>query len=442
MYKIYFKQAVQLLRQNPFISIISILGTALAIMMIMVIIVANNIHNISVKPEVNRDRSFYIYTYYRQDPARRITRGTALNYSYVQEYFYTLQTPEVVTAFEFNHMQKYRQSVVQREGSREFHKINMRFVDNAFWRVFSFDFVQGAPFTQEEFESGIRKAVISKTMAHRLFKGENPVGLNIQIDNIPYSVCGVVKDVSPVFKMAFGDVWAPYTSKQGHDHNREVGQYLVIMLAKNPKNDHWLIAEEINEMERKYSASRPAEIISFGIPWEHARFDGAKAYTTRYGSYGGINNFQSFYRAMMWNKQLDQVRTALLFLLLLLVPAMNLSGFSVSRMKKRTEEIGIRKAFGAKTGTILFQVIYENIITSFIGGILGLMLSYAAVLLMRSWILGVDAGASIPIATLVSPAIFLLVVLLCVLLSIISSGIPAIRAARMNIVKSISKNDR
>ena len=43
MYKIYFKQALLMLKQNKFISMIAIMGTALAIMMIMTIIVADEI---------------------------------------------------------------------------------------------------------------------------------------------------------------------------------------------------------------------------------------------------------------------------------------------------------------------------------------------------------------------------------------------------------------
>lgn len=60
MWKLYFKQAIQMLRQNSFISIISILGTAVAIMMIMAIIVSDEIKNIDLAPEMNRSRTLYI----------------------------------------------------------------------------------------------------------------------------------------------------------------------------------------------------------------------------------------------------------------------------------------------------------------------------------------------------------------------------------------------
>ncbi len=427
MYKTYFKQAIQLLRQNPFISIISILGTALAIMMIMVIIVSNSINNISVKPEVNRNRSLYLGGYLVVDTVTDRSMGGSLDYKMVRDYISKMQSPEAVTVFEQNFETEYRQSAVQREGGNEPHTVNLRFVDNAFWRVFSFDFVQGVPFTQEEFESGMRRAVISQSMSRSLFKGENPIGKNVLIDNIPYSVTGVVKDVSQVFKMAYGDVWAPYTSKQGHEKGSF--SYLAIMLPKNPK-DYSPIYAEMKEIERRYESINPNMDLLFSMPFEHAYYEsGAQMFTSEYGSQ------QKFYKLVM------NGRTALLFLMLLLIPALNLSGFSVSRMKKRIIEIGVRKAFGARIGTVLLQVLYENIITSLIGGILGLILSYIVVLLMKSWVLGVGAGAAVPFGALVSPGIFLAVVVLCVLLGVMSSGIPALHAARQNIVKSISRRE-
>ena len=37
-------------------------------------------------------------------------------------------------------------------------------------------------------------------------------------------------------------------------------------------------------------------------------------------------------------------------------------------MKKRMEELGIRKAFGAQNRTLLLQILYENLLLTLLGG--------------------------------------------------------------------------
>ena len=61
----------------------------------------------------------------------------------------------------------------------------------------------------------------------------------------------------------------------------------------------------------------------------------------------------------------------LLMLLLLLLPAINLSGMVSNRMESRMAEMGIRKAFGAKRRTLLREVIRENLVLTLCGGIAG-----------------------------------------------------------------------
>ena len=110
-------------------------------------------------------------------------------------------------------------------------------------------------------------------------------------------------------------------------------------------------------------------------------------------------------------------------------------------MKKRTEEIGIRKAFGAKRYTILIQVLFENLITSLIGGGIGLILSYVIVFRMRDWLLDIPSGSTIPINTLISIPVLLAVFAVCLVINLLSAGIPAYRASRMKIINSLNQND-
>ena len=56
MIKLYFKQAFYLLRENKLLSSISIIGTALAIAMIMVIVITLRATIAPFAPETHRDR--------------------------------------------------------------------------------------------------------------------------------------------------------------------------------------------------------------------------------------------------------------------------------------------------------------------------------------------------------------------------------------------------
>ena len=60
MWKQYIKQALYQLKENRLISIVCMVGTALAICMIMVIVLTLQIRIKDCVPEVNRSRSLYV----------------------------------------------------------------------------------------------------------------------------------------------------------------------------------------------------------------------------------------------------------------------------------------------------------------------------------------------------------------------------------------------
>lgn len=60
MYKIYLKQALAMLKENKLLALISILGTALAICLIMVMVITYQVRVKNYSPEDNRDRTMYV----------------------------------------------------------------------------------------------------------------------------------------------------------------------------------------------------------------------------------------------------------------------------------------------------------------------------------------------------------------------------------------------
>lgn len=133
-------------------------------------------------------------------------------------------------------------------------------------------------------------------------------------------------------------------------------------------------------------------------------------------------------------------------IILLIVPAVNLSGLTLSRMRKRLSEIGVRKAFGAPRRELMMQVLSENMLYSLLGGVLGLILSYGATFFLGSMLFSIDfMGNGVTdlrtmcMDLLFDPVVFLLAFFACFALNLLSAAIPAWRVTRTNIVDAINE---
>src|SRR5205807_5372739 len=65
--------------------------------------------------------------------------------------------------------------------------------------------------------------------------------------------------------------------------------------------------------------------------------------------------------------------------LFMLLPTINLVNINISRIMERSSEIGVRKAFGASSGKLVMQFVFENIILTLLGGIIGVIISLIAI---------------------------------------------------------------
>ena len=133
-----------------------------------------------------------------------------------------------------------------------------------------------------------------------------------------------------------------------------------------------------------------------------------------------------------------------MLLALLFIPALNLSGMISSRMDGRLSELGVRKAYGATNGKLLGQVLFENLLLTCVGGVLGLLMAYLIVYTSSDWIIYLfdryvvnTSGVDIQPEMLFNSTLFLISFLLCVLLNVVSALIPATMALRHNIIESI-----
>ena len=408
MWKIYFKQTIALLQQNKIISIVSIVGTALAIMMVMVLLLVEYINVKEMAPEINRDSMLYIKYMAEVDTTKQLSSRNLISSKLFNNYLKDIQ-PTKTISITTNYSEPMRISI---DGNTQTYRGLRRSTDANYWKIMAFDFIAGGPYTQADCDAQLNKVVIAESKANEIF-GNPKEAMNkaININFESFEIIGVVKDVSPIFTFCNASL---FTSDIYKLHG-----YTVLLLTNSPK-DFDKITEEVREIERKYGIDNPNTILTIFGPYDH-----------KYQKYNS-----SF--AVVDESIIDR-KLCFILLVLLIIPAVNLSSFSYSQIKKRIEEIGIRKSFGATRWNIIKQVLIENFMTTLIGGFIGLLLSYATLFWLRNWLLELPEGGTIPPQALLSPTVFLMVFVICFIMNILSAGFPAIATLRMTIVDALNR---
>lgn len=425
-------QAIYQLRNQPLLSIITILGTALAVCLIMVILIVYQAKTADNVPEVNRSRSLYVkweQTIYGKDGKNG--RGhSCLSLWLVKELFADMETPEAVTAI-------YRDGGVQVNvaGSDEMARATLTLTDDAFWKVYQFSFLAGKPFDDAEFQSGIKKVVLVESVARRLFGDVNEaIGKAVLINFAEYTVCGVVEDVNRFCEHSYAEAYVPYTSNAVASQLQATvtsGNYIVAILARST-DDFPAIREELGKQLDKLNSSLYAmrqndewmqEVNLMGQP-DDFRTQLNRKYANQY------ENLNDVY----WEY-------GIVIAIILLVPAVNLSGLTNTRMRRHLEELGIKKAFGATKTSLVWQVLNENLFLTILGGVVGLLLAYLAIWLMDDWLLLTSYGEDVATMTvaMISPIIFFIAFGICLLLNLLSAYLPAWRVAHAPIVYSLNQ---
>jgi putative ABC transport system permease protein len=122
---------------------------------------------------------------------------------------------------------------------------------------------------------------------------------------------------------------------------------------------------------------------------------------------------------------------AILVALFVTLPTVNLINVNISRILERASEIGVRKAFGAPTRTLVGQFVVENVVLTLGGAAIGLVLS--AVVLRALNQSGFIAHSSFG----VNLRVFAYAIVIAVGFGLVSGVYPAWRMARLHPVDAL-----
>lgn len=420
------QQTLAQLRSQRLLTVLSITGSALSIFLIMVVVIMQEVKVMPFAPESNRERFLHasngsILALEHED----LQSNGGMSYKSTYALYGKLKTPESVSIYS----NSTAVSSVNVAGQQSV-SADIKETDANFWKVFDFSFISGKPYTQADFESEIPVAVLGEGLARKLFGTADAAGRDVLINYAPYRVAGVVKDVSTLADKAYAQAWIPILlSDEGTWCNGLMGGKAVTILAKS-RGDFDAIHEEAKELMRAYNKEiEPTgwRFVSRGRPYSQEK--------SAVGEWANVEPDEDAARR----------QHMLVYLILLIVPAINLSGMTDSRLRRRVSEIGVRRAFGCTRAELFGQLLGENMIITACAGIIGWLLSVVFALLCDGLLFGdgsLDGGVrpTVEIGMLVRPGIFLTALLFCFILNMLSSSLPSWRASRSNIVNALNKH--
>lgn len=227
--------------------------------------------------------------------------------------------------------------------------------------VWSLKVVNGRYFTENEMYSGAPVAIIGADIADKLFSGLNPVGRTIKIQGYKFQVIGVYEKKG---QDAFG------TSMDKNIHvaatkafymidvkNRDRGQTICVKAKNNIDPDRF--RAELEGIMRTLRRLKPMEENDFALNEVSLISDNLDQFFVAFNMAGAIIGGFS-----------------------ILVGGFGIANIMFVSVKERTKIIGIQKSLGAKRYFILLQFIFEAIILSLIGGIIGLFLIFIGTLIV------------------------------------------------------------
>jgi len=409
MFKNYLITFWKVIQRNKFFTFVSLFGISITLMVLIVLAAVYDSTFGSHGPEKNKEKLLYIFGgTFTHDENSSTMRGSA-SYYFFDQTLKKMKIPKKVSVMTLP------LSVSCYSGDNKITAMR-KHTDAEFWEVFEFDFIKGRPYTRQDVDLANRVAVLDRETALDYFGTLDCIGKPIRIDGHNFIVCGVVRETSINRTFPFGNIYQPFTTS-GTDYLEKCvsGAFLGIIQVED-RSDIDEAKEEYQTMLRKLQFPNPD------------RWNQVSSYADSYLEIFSRNLLQGDDNSRIG---LFTLITVILILLFMSFPALNLVNINITRILERASEIGIRRSYGASVKTLLMQFLIENMLITFIGGIIGFILALIVIYL-------INAGGLFPYFFLtINFQVVIYALIFSIFFGILSGVYPAYRMARMNIVNAL-----
>ena len=267
-------------------------------------------------------------------------------------------------------------------------------------------FEEGRFFSQAEFSNGSNICLLGFTNAENLFgTAARALGKQIDVKGKKVTIVGVIKKEGTNFIGWDYDncIMLPYKfCKQIFDEKNSN----PILIAKGKEGVKTAaLMDELKGIMRQVRRLSPTQDDNFSL-----------------------NSVEAFSKAITGFLSILNIVGAIIGGISLIVGLFGIANIMFVTVKERTSVIGLKKAIGAKSSSILFEFLLEAVILCFMGGAVGLFFVFIGTKI-SSKLLDFPIYISIPM--------LITTIIVCLVVGIIAGIFPASRAAKLDPVVAI-----
>ncbi|UCG74292.1 MAG: ABC transporter permease [Chromatiales bacterium] len=207
----------------------------------------------------------------------------------------------------------------------------------------------------DDIQSLARVAVIGPDVSRELFPGEDPLGKQIRVGNVPFQVKGVLESrgAGPGGSSLDNIVFIPVTTASKRLFNRDYLTTITVQL-DNPDEPDPVVADITALLRERHGIVPPGE--------DDFTINNPRAAALR------VSNVRSTLSAVLAGTA--GIAT--------LIGGTVIMGLMLVAVSERRREIGVRRAVGATRGDVLSQFLIEAALVSALGGVIGIAIGVSA----------------------------------------------------------------
>jgi putative ABC transport system permease protein len=412
MLRNYLMTAWNVFMRRKLFTAINLLCIVLTLVVLMVVTALLETAFFPRGVEGKSDRFLQVMMLDARGPHTRI--NSSPGFKMIDKYLKPMKSAELVSA-----VSRPRTVSVYKDG--QVHALQLRYTDAEYWQILDFRVLAGRTLNADDVAAGRMVAVLNASSARQLFPAAAAaaaLGQKISVGGQTFAIVGVVEDAMHI--NAFADIWTPITTSPSSDYQQQLtGDFAALLLAKDAA-DLPQLRDEVNAIARTVQFDDPKKITTVQL-WADSKLDlFARNITSSRSADSGAATLLAVIAAAM--------------LLFMLLPALNLVNLNTGRIMERRSEIGVRKAFGATSAQLVWQLIVENMLLCVAGGAIGL----CAARVVLWWL---EGSGLIPYLKVdMNLAVFGYGLLLSLLFGLMSGAIPAWKMSRLDPAHALKGN--